>query len=185
MENKQDNSHKYNAGENLELDNPVYFLESSYRDSSYSAPPYTESPINLYASNSGAPYTGAQYTRAPYTNASNTFAPYLKTPHPGAPFSQHSSSAVLVEQTRQTNTVIVRETESNMGLALFACLCCFWPLGLIAIFKANDSQNSLARGDLEGAAARGREARNYSLWSIVVAIMGATIYIIIHFAVLH
>uniref|UniRef100_A0A0B7B831 Proline-rich transmembrane protein 1 n=1 Tax=Arion vulgaris TaxID=1028688 RepID=A0A0B7B831_9EUPU len=180
MAEKQDMSHKYNEGENLELDNPVYYLESSHP-----APPYTEAPPYPNASNSGAPYTGAPYTGAPYKNAPYTFTPQAEAPHAGAPFSQYTSTAVLVQQPRQTTTVIVRETQSYMGLAVFACLCCFWPLGLVAISRANESQNSLARGDLEGAAARGREARNYSLWSIVVAIMGATIYIIIHFAVLH
>uniref|UniRef100_A0A0B7BBM9 Proline-rich transmembrane protein 1 n=1 Tax=Arion vulgaris TaxID=1028688 RepID=A0A0B7BBM9_9EUPU len=166
MAEKQDMSHKYNEGENLELDNPVYYLESSHP-----APPYTEAPPYPNASNSGAPYTGAPYTGAPYKNAPYTFTPQAEAPHAGAPFSQYTSTAVLVQQPRQTTTVIVRETQSYMGLAVFACLCCFWPLGLVAIFRANASQNSLAMGDYEGAANKGREARTYSLISIVLGIV--------------
>uniref|UniRef100_A0A0B7BBM2 Proline-rich transmembrane protein 1 n=2 Tax=Arion vulgaris TaxID=1028688 RepID=A0A0B7BBM2_9EUPU len=178
MAEKQNLINIYNEGENVELDNPVAYPE-------YPAPPYSYASNNSGVPYTGDPYTGAPYARCPYTNAPYTFAPHEEAPQAGAPFSQYTSTAVLVQQPRQTTTVIVRETQSYMGLAVFACLCCFWPLGLVAISRANESQNSLARGDLEGAAARGREARNYSLWSIVVAIMGATIYIIIHFAVLH
>uniref|UniRef100_A0A0B7BBM4 Uncharacterized protein n=2 Tax=Arion vulgaris TaxID=1028688 RepID=A0A0B7BBM4_9EUPU len=146
MAEKQNLINIYNEGENVELDNPVAYPE-------YPAPPYSYASNNSGVPYTGDPYTGAPYARCPYTNAPYTFAPHEEAPQAGAPFSQYTSTAALVEQPRQTTTVI--------------------------------SQNSLARGDLEGAAARGREARNYSLWSIVVAIMGATIYIIIHFAVLH
>uniref|UniRef100_A0A0B7BB27 Proline-rich transmembrane protein 1 n=1 Tax=Arion vulgaris TaxID=1028688 RepID=A0A0B7BB27_9EUPU len=174
MAEKQDMSHKYNEGENLELDNPVYYPESSYPDSSYPASPYSEAPPYTYAPNSADPYTETPYTEAPFTNA-----PYIAPPYPGAPFSQYSSSAVCVEQPRPTTTIIVREAQSYMGLALFTCFCCFWPLGCVAIYKANESQNCLARGDFVGAAARARESRNYSIGSIALGIVCLAIVVII------
>uniref|UniRef100_A0A0B7B998 Proline-rich transmembrane protein 1 n=2 Tax=Arion vulgaris TaxID=1028688 RepID=A0A0B7B998_9EUPU len=164
MAEKQNLINIYNEGENVELDNPVAYPE-------YPAPPYSYASNNSGVPYTGDPYTGAPYARCPYTNAPYTFAPHEEAPQAGAPFSQYTSTAVLVQQPRQTTTVIVRETQSYMGLAVFACLCCFWPLGLVAIFRANASQNSLAMGDYEGAANKGREARTYSLISIVLGIV--------------
>uniref|UniRef100_A0A0B7B828 Proline-rich transmembrane protein 1 n=2 Tax=Arion vulgaris TaxID=1028688 RepID=A0A0B7B828_9EUPU len=172
MAEKQNLINIYNEGENVELDNPVAYPE-------YPAPPYSYASNNSGVPYTGDPYTGAPYARCPYTNAPYTFAPHEEAPQAGAPFSQYTSTAVLVQQPRQTTTVIVRETQSYMGLAVFACLCCFWPLGCVAIYKANESQNCLARGDFVGAAARARESRNYSIGSIALGIVCLAIVVII------
>merc|ERR1712179_482603 len=43
--------------------------------------------------------------------------------------------------------------------ALVACLCCFWPTGIIAIMKASESRDALARGDMMRAQTAANSAR--------------------------
>uniref|UniRef100_A0A0B7BB28 Uncharacterized protein n=2 Tax=Arion vulgaris TaxID=1028688 RepID=A0A0B7BB28_9EUPU len=143
MAEKQNLINIYNEGENVELDNPVAYPE-------YPAPPYSYASNNSGVPYTGDPYTGAPYARCPYTNAPYTFAPHEEAPQAGAPFSQYTSTAALVEQPRQTTTVI--------------------------------SQNSLARGDFVGAAAKGREARTFSLVSILLGIVCIVIIVVIRVA---
>jgi hypothetical protein len=79
---------------------------------------------------------------------------------------------VVVTQPQYAQPIVVRTAiPDNMGLAIFACLCCFWPLGLFAIFRANESQNANARGDIQGATKSGRDARTFSLISIALGII--------------
>ena len=44
---------------------------------------------------------------------------------------------------------------SNQLLAWISCLCFFWPLGLVAVIKSNESDKCMGHGDIEGARRHG------------------------------
>ncbi|XP_031570744.1 proline-rich transmembrane protein 1-like [Actinia tenebrosa] len=65
------------------------------------------------------------------------------------------------------------------ALAWFACLCCCWPLGLVAIIRSNEVRTASARGDYLTAEAASRSARTMSFLAIGLGIAFMVLYIII------
>ncbi|XP_045168716.1 proline-rich transmembrane protein 1-like [Mercenaria mercenaria] len=63
--------------------------------------------------------------------------------------------------------------------AWIACLCCFWPTGLVAIMKATESRDALARGDLTGAHIAAEGARNMIKISLAAGIISLIVLIFI------
>ena len=63
-----------------------------------------------------------------------------------------------------------RPPHDYMPIAVLTTICCFWPTGIIAIFKAVQVRTALARGDLVSAEIASREARNFSFISLAVGI---------------
>jgi len=71
--------------------------------------------------------------------------------------------------------------------AWLACLCCFWPTGLIAIMRASESRDCLDRGDMVGAHQAADGARMMVRVSVIVGVVSvvlAIVFIIIWFAAL-
>ncbi|WAQ94544.1 PRRT1-like protein [Mya arenaria] len=62
--------------------------------------------------------------------------------------------------------------------AWIACLCCFWPTGLLAIMKASESRDALARGDLIGAQSASNSARQFVRISYVVGIVSVVFIVV-------
>lgn len=65
------------------------------------------------------------------------------------------------------------------GLAWFACLCCCWPLGLVAIFKSNEVRNAIARGDIATANMASRSARTFSHLAIGLGVVFLSVYVLL------
>ncbi|XP_077617002.1 proline-rich transmembrane protein 1 [Crocuta crocuta] len=63
-----------------------------------------------------------------------------------------------------------RPPHDYMPIAVLTTICCFWPTGIIAIFKAVQVRTALARGDMVSAEIASREARNFSFISLAVGI---------------
>ncbi|BFZ04060.1 hypothetical protein BsWGS_07100 [Bradybaena similaris] len=110
--------------------------------------------------------------------------PQYYQPHPAAtPYypgtaNNMSSNTVVVTQPAAYVTQVV-PVQDHMGLAIFACLCCFWPLGLVAIFRASASRDAIARGDVNEARLSAADARKFSLISIGVGVVLILIAIIV------
>jgi uncharacterized membrane protein YciS (DUF1049 family) len=176
--------------EKIELNSDVEGRENrafGFPDGKEALPPYTgqaayagQSPYAGQPAYAGQPpYAGQQY----YPGQ----PPYAGSAYPAAQYgqqSQQSTSNVVVTQPQYApGTVVATTIPDNMGLAVFACLCCFWPLGLFAICRASESQNAMARGDIQGAAKNARDARVFSLISIGIGIALIIVIIIIAVAV--
>ena len=56
-------------------------------------------------------------------------------------------------------------------LAWFACLCCCWPLGCLAICDANEAQAARARGDLATARRKASSAKWFANWAIAFGLV--------------
>ncbi|KAL4238706.1 response to biotic stimulus [Mactra antiquata] len=68
--------------------------------------------------------------------------------------------------------------------AWIACLCCFWPTGILAIMRASESRNALACGDMARAHEAANSARTMvrisylaGVLSIVVAVVIVGVYV--------
>ncbi|CAH3144334.1 unnamed protein product [Pocillopora meandrina] len=66
------------------------------------------------------------------------------------------------------------------GLAWFACLCCCWPVGILAVLKSNEAsvRNSMACGDYNSARVASNSARTFSYLAIGLGTSFFIMYII-------
>ncbi|KAL5249999.1 hypothetical protein ACHWQZ_G015918 [Mnemiopsis leidyi] len=93
---------------------------------------------------------------------------YPQQQYPPQPYPQQAypqQQVVVVQQARgpapQTNAII----------AWIACLCFFWPLGLVAVLKSNEADRCIGRGDFEGARRNGEAARKWAIASIITQVV--------------
>lgn len=68
------------------------------------------------------------------------------------------------------------------GLAWFACLFCFWPTGICAILKSNETRSAINRGDLMTANQLSLETRKLANMTIGIGITLIVVIIIVRFA---
>ncbi|XP_045205353.2 synapse differentiation-inducing gene protein 1-like isoform X1 [Mercenaria mercenaria] len=72
----------------------------------------------------------------------------------------------------QVTTVILQSTHPDyMVVSLFACIFCFWPTGVCALYYANEANNLAEGGDYEGARRMSIKARNRMITSVVIGII--------------
>ncbi|XP_078593306.1 trafficking regulator of GLUT4 1-like isoform X1 [Branchiostoma floridae x Branchiostoma japonicum] len=87
-------------------------------------------------------------------------------------------STVVVGAAPQT-MVIMQESkpDNHVGMAIFTCLCCFWPLGLASLIFACMVDSRWESGDKEGAKSASRTAS--TLWKIALGLGLAGIIIVV------
>jgi len=71
--------------------------------------------------------------------------------------------------------------------AWLSCLCCFWPTGILAIMRANESRDALARGDMNGAHLAANGARSMVRASVIIGIISvvfAVVIVVIYVAII-
>ncbi|XP_041366607.1 proline-rich transmembrane protein 1-like [Gigantopelta aegis] len=82
------------------------------------------------------------------------------------------NSAVVVQQPMLApGGVPMAAPQDYMCAAIFVTLCCFWPTGIIAIMKANDSRVAMARNDVMSAHSSAKSAKTMINISIIVGII--------------
>lgn len=96
----------------------------------------------------------------------------------------HQTTAVIVSQPGVAGAVIVRPRPPDYMLSsVIACLCCFWPTGLCAIYFASQANSLAAQGDMEGATRMSNNARNLMISSIVIGVIWITLVIVLRVVV--
>ncbi|XP_046562248.1 proline-rich transmembrane protein 1-like [Haliotis rubra] len=73
----------------------------------------------------------------------------------------------------------VTEVPDNMGLAILATVLCCWPLGIVAIFRAQEARRALDRGDVPSALMLSAQAKRYSLWAVACGCVLVVVVIVI------
>ncbi|XP_045205349.1 proline-rich transmembrane protein 1-like [Mercenaria mercenaria] len=91
-----------------------------------------------------------------------------------------STNTTVVVNQPQTGTVIIQTRPPDyMVASIFACLCCFWPTGLCAIYYANEANNLAGVGDYEGARRMADNARKLMITSVIVGVIVITLSIVL------
>lgn len=106
---------------------------------------------------------------------------------PGGGFQQqpgYAASGYNYQQTVVLNQPVsqgmaVGTVPDHMGLAIFTTICCCWPLGLVAIMRAQESRRALERGDVSSASTYSAEARRYSMWAIAGGLLSLVVAAVI------
>merc|ERR1712018_8675 len=81
----------------------------------------------------------------------------------------------------QQFTVVTGPPRPNnyLGLSIFACICCNWITGGIAIWMASQSSTAADNGDMETARQKGKWALGCSLFSIISTILITAVLVIL------
>lgn len=86
----------------------------------------------------------------------------------------------VYNQPQPVNNVVVTSVDDNMGMAIFATFCCFWPLGLIAIMRASEVKSALAVNDFVRAQRLADESKRLSRLSIIIgAVLLVVVFVIV------
>ncbi|KAL8611779.1 hypothetical protein ACOMHN_009461 [Nucella lapillus] len=64
-------------------------------------------------------------------------------------------------------------------MAVFTTICCCWPLGLVAILRAQESRRALERGDMLSASVFSTESRRFSVWAVAGGVFCLVVSVVI------
>ncbi|XP_065665850.1 uncharacterized protein LOC136087331 [Hydra vulgaris] len=104
-------------------------------------------------------------------NISNTLVNQPQTP---------SVINVTVNQPTQEKTVRVCDIPpSHLKLAIFSTLCCFFPIGLFAIFKSYEVDSAVAKGEYSRALQASVATRRYARIAIGVGCLAICLIIVL------
>ncbi|XP_032242907.1 proline-rich transmembrane protein 1 isoform X1 [Nematostella vectensis] len=148
---------------------------TSTTDVGYSQPPQGYPGVQTYPINNYPPpaYNAQGYPGTP-PPAVYSQQPYYGPPTTQQTFVQQQPGVVVVQQ-----PIGVVSPPDYQALAWFACLCCCWPVGIVAIIKSNEVRNAMARGDYAAANAASSSARTLSMVSIGMGVAFMVLYLIL------
>ncbi|WAQ94512.1 PRRT1-like protein [Mya arenaria] len=158
-----------------EKGNPQLYPDGDYKQPDQAPPGYTQGPPapGYGPPPPGYPQPGGYgYPAAPPPGYGYGAAPPIQV------VSRDAAAHVLVPQTTGPPPT------DYSTQAWIACLCCFWPTGLLAIMKANESRNARARGDMVGAQMASDSARTFvriswaaGILSIIASVVFIGVYV--------
>lgn len=91
-----------------------------------------------------------------------------------------NNTTVVVGQPTTTSTVIVQVRPSDYLMSsVLACLFCFWPTGLLAIYFAWESRQLADAGDIANAQIMSTRARNLMLLSVLIGVVWISLVIVL------
>ncbi|XP_063694260.1 synapse differentiation-inducing gene protein 1-like isoform X2 [Bolinopsis microptera] len=73
--------------------------------------------------------------------------------------------------------------QTHTTLAWIACLCFFWPVGLVAVVKAHEAEQCVGRGDYEGGKRSGEAANKWAIAAIITQLVLGVVVGIIYFTI--
>ncbi|XP_068742603.1 proline-rich transmembrane protein 1-like [Montipora capricornis] len=127
-----------------------------------------------------------------------TQPPHQYPPHPGyqAPVSaqpgyQYASAPITTQHNIVTvvqqggpDVIVTPQVAppAYSALSWFACLFCFWPIGICAILKSNQTRDAILRGDLATAKLLSIETRIIAKIAIVFGVIMIVVSMILRFA---
>jgi len=153
-------------------------MADAITDDKTSPPPYIGQPA----------YGPQPFTHQPGYPMSNIQPGYpMSNIQPGYPMSNiqpgYPMSNIQPAQGHNTTTVVMppptvlvqNRPASWIGLSIFNCLCCFWPLGLVAMVFSCMVDSSYDSGDYENA----KKYSNIAKWLNIVSVICGVIVIVV------
>lgn len=71
--------------------------------------------------------------------------------------------------------------DNNLVLAIVCTACCCLPLGIVGIIKACKVNTLWISGQYDAAIYEANEAKKWSIWGIVLGLVGSALYVLIAF----
>ncbi|XP_076450358.1 uncharacterized protein LOC143286607 [Babylonia areolata] len=161
---------------------PSYVEIESPEDGSLNAgytplPGDQEGPPGTHPPSEGpATYPPASYGTTDYQPV--TLAPQSSDQLGYASQACDFQKSVMMAQPK-IHTVMISSVPDHMNLAVFTTVCCCWPLGLVAILRAQESRRALQQGDMISASVFASESRRFSLWAIAGGVLCLVISVVI------
>ncbi|XP_023656221.1 synapse differentiation-inducing gene protein 1-like [Paramormyrops kingsleyae] len=84
-------------------------------------------------------------------------------------FEESSSDDYSDTETESSFSLVI--PQDYLGLAVFAMLCCFWPLGIAAFYLSQKTNKASAQGDFQRASLASRQAFWLAVLSIIFGII--------------
>lgn len=107
-----------------------------------------------------------------------------KKAYPMQPQYGHNTNTTVVVNQPQTGTIIIQPRHPDyMVSSILACLCCFWPTGICAIYYANEANNLARVGDFDGARRMSDNARRLMVTSVIVGIILVILFVVLRLTV--
>ena len=93
----------------------------------------------------------------------------------------------VARQASSEPRVVEKPFRSHLALAIFSLVCCWLPLGVVAVVRATQARRLYRAGQLEEARAYGRKAKLWALWNMAsgvgtVLLLYILLYILCYFA---
>ena len=74
--------------------------------------------------------------------------------------------------------------ETNLVWAILCTVMCCLPLGIVAIIKATSVESLWREGRYEEAQKASDDAKKFSLWGAIAAVIGIVLYFVFYFGIL-
>ncbi|KAH3832512.1 trafficking regulator of GLUT4 1-like [Dreissena polymorpha] len=100
---------------------------------------------------------------------------------PAGRVNQSSSPVLVINQPTQNMVCVVQERPPDYTcLAIFSCLCCFWPLGLVAIILAIQATSLSDTGHYDAAKRLSNTTLGFIITSIIIGIACIVVFAVIY-----
>ncbi|XP_045205361.1 proline-rich transmembrane protein 1-like [Mercenaria mercenaria] len=149
-------------------------------------PPLYPEPSKGFSGQYGTDFGGANTTQGNAYPPQTGAYPSQGGAYPaqsGYGFSQQTTTAVVMTQPNTRQVVAMPRPPDYMVASIFACLCCFWPTGLCAIYYAAQASRLAAEGDMAAATSMSNNARNLMISSIVIGVIWIALVIVLQVVV--
>lgn len=85
------------------------------------------------------------------------------------------------EGPQQVNPNPADKPDNNLVLAIVCTACCCLPLGIVGIIKACKVNTLWISGQYDAAIYEANEAKKWSIWGIVLGLVGSALYVLVAF----
>ncbi|XP_060577873.1 calcium-binding protein P-like [Ruditapes philippinarum] len=142
-------------------------------------PPYGQPGQPPYGQPGQPPY--GQPGQPPYGQPGQP--PYGQPPY-GQPGQPYATQQIVVSQPGQAGVIVTQPRPPDYMIpSVLACLCCFCPTGLCAIYYANRANTLAADGDMIEAQRMSNSARNLMITSVVIGVAWIILVIVLRLVV--
>lgn len=126
-------------------------------------PPYTDRPsYPIHTTGQAIPASGLD--RRDYQTPLNYPQQQFYQGTPGGLVVTGQPGNIMMPLSSQDTTI----PDDHKILAWFACLCCFWPVGIIAVLKSTQVHSHLARGDVNSARIASADVKKYARIAVCI-----------------
>lgn len=96
------------------------------------------------------------------------------------PYVQSNTTVVVNQPAGGCNRIVLGRPLDYMKISIFACIFCFWPTAIFAIFFASEARRLADAGDWDNARILSNRARYLVASSIILGIVGYAVSIYLY-----